>query len=100
MQKILLICLVLVLIAFNMQLHTGRGGYVDDAKTRGKIIEQTQINKQLEERNQAMMMKIAGLKGSSAALEARARNELNVIKPGEILVSLPIESAAKIVSKK
>ena len=84
-----------------MQLHNGRGGYVDDAKVKGKIAKQNQINSQLEDRNETMMIRIAGLKGSSAALEARARMELNVVKPGEILVRLPENaSAAKISQNK
>lgn len=90
MQKILFLCLILVLVAFNMQLHNGRGGYIDDAKVREKIAKQNQINKELENRNQMMIMKILMLKGSSDALEARSRNELNVVKPGEVLVRLPL----------
>ena len=36
-----------------------------------------------------MEIKIAGLKGSRDSMEARARNELNLVKPGEVLILLP-----------
>ena len=36
-----------------------------------------------------MEIKIAGLKGSKDSIEARARNELNLVKPGEVLILLP-----------
>jgi cell division protein FtsB len=90
MQKILLICLLLLLVVFNHQLHNGRGGRGDDLKIQTEINEQTKTNHQLADRNQMMVIKIEGLKGSSDALEARARHELNLVKPGEVLVTLPI----------
>ena len=72
-----------------MQLYYGRGGHIDDDKVRLEIIKQKQINAKLKERNSAMEIKVAGLKGSTDSVEARSRKELNLIKPGEILVLLP-----------
>lgn len=90
MQKILLLCLLLVLLAFNVQLQTGRGGKAEDKSVRDKIKAQTLKNKDDADRNQMMLIKIDGLKGSTDAMEARARYELNLVKPGEVLVKLPI----------
>ena len=53
------------------------------------IAKQKQLNADLRERNSMMEMKIAGLKGSTDSIEARARNELNLIKQGEVLILLP-----------
>ncbi len=61
-------------------------------KTQNSYImrqKQKQVNVQLKERNAMLEMKIAGLKGSADSLEARSRNELNLVKPGEVLVLLP-----------
>lgn len=89
MQKILLLCLLLVLLVFNVQLHSGHGGKAEDDLVRDKIKAQTIKNKEDATRNQMMLIKIDGLKGSTDAMEARARYELNLVKPGEILVKLP-----------
>lgn len=89
MQKILLLCLLLVLLIFNVQLHKGRGGQAENDAVHDKIKTQSLKNKEYATRNQMMLIKIDGLKGSTDAMEARARYELNLVKPGEILVKLP-----------
>lgn len=95
MQKILLFCLLLVLLAFNVQLHTGRGGKSEDDVVRDKIKAQILKNKDDADRNQMMLIKIDGLKGATDAMEARARYELNLVKPGEVLVKLPVGNTEK-----
>lgn len=100
MQKILLICLLLVLVVFNLQLHHGHGGMEEDGGVRYKIKQQALMNKDLAMRNQMVLIKIEGLKGSTDAVEARARYELNFVKPGEILVKLPMNELSQVkVSK-
>lgn len=99
MQKILLICLLLVLFVFNLQLHRGNGGESADAAIRNKIQQQIITNKELADRNQMMVIKIEGLKGSTDAVEARARHELNLVKPGEVLVKLPMDNPSKVVKQ-
>ena len=89
MQKILLFLFLCVIGVFQFQLRYGRGGYVNDGVNVKEIDKQTLINKELIDRNNKMQLKISGLKGSSDALEARARSELNLIKQGEVLVLLP-----------
>lgn len=89
MQKILLVCLLLILFVFNLQLHNGHDGMSEDKEVQNQIQQQNRINKELADRNQMVVIKIEGLKGSTDAMEARARYELNLVKPGEILVKLP-----------
>ncbi|MBP9742666.1 MAG: septum formation initiator family protein [Burkholderiales bacterium] len=89
MQKILLLALGAIIVLFQVQLREGHGGIIDGNKIKLQINKQKQINGELRERNSLLEMKIAGLKGSTDSLEARSRNELNLIKPGEILVLLP-----------
>ncbi len=88
MQKILLFCLATVFIFFQYQFYRGHGGNIDNQKVKSKIAYQLQLNKQWEERNTAMMLQVENLNGSLDALEERARYELNLIKPNEILVVL------------
>ena len=92
MQKILFISLIAVFIVFYTQLQIGSGGYMDDKAVIAKIKAQQAINQDLIKRNLDVGIKITGLKGSTEALETRARYELNLIKPGEVLVVLPNES--------
>jgi len=89
MQKILFLCLVGLLVLFNFQLQYGHGGYKDDNKVKQQILTTFKINADLKDRNNMMILKISGLKGSDDSLEARSRNELNLIKANEILVLLP-----------
>ena len=62
---------------------------MNDGVNVKEINKQAAINQELITRNNKMQLKISGLKGSSDALEARARSELNLIKRGEVLVLLP-----------
>jgi len=89
MQKILLFFFLCFVGIFQFQLRYGRGGYVNDGVNVKEINKQAAINQELITRNNKMQLKISGLKGSSDALEARARSELNLIKRGEVLVLLP-----------
>ena len=100
MQKILFLCLIGVIVLFQTQLMHGHGGYVDDERVKRQIAKQKQLNADLRERNSMMEMKIAGLKGSEDSIEARARNELNLIKQGEVLVLLPGSDLAENKPKK
>jgi len=74
---------------FNYQSKYGRGGHTDDLQIIQQINKQAMLNHDLSERNNRMVMQIAGLKGSSDSIEQRSREELNMIKNGETLVMLP-----------
>lgn len=89
MQKTIFIYLALMLALFSYQLKYGYGGYADDQRVQSQITNQFNLNESLANRNSMLEMKIEGLKGSADSLEARARYELNLVKPGETLVVLP-----------
>jgi cell division protein FtsB len=103
MQKFLFIFLCIVVTWITYQAKFGRGGKSDDLQITAQINKQTRLNYNLSERNNLMVMKIAGLKGSSDSIEQRSREELNMIKSGELLVMLPGNDLAvenKVVDKK
>jgi cell division protein FtsB len=89
MQKLLFLFLIFTLIWFQMQMRVGRGGVAEDKQMMEQINLQAKINHGLAERNNQMIMQVAGLKGSADSIEARSRTELNMIKDGETLVILP-----------
>lgn len=94
MQKIIFICLATLIGVFVYQYKFGIGGALDNKRITQQINTQQATNKELEERNQFITMKIIGLKGSVDFLEARSRQELNLVKPNETLVLLPGHSVA------
>ncbi|HLX53803.1 MAG TPA: septum formation initiator family protein [Aquella sp.] len=89
MQKFLFIFLCVMIAWFIYQSKYGRGGNADDLQIIKQINKQTVLNRDLSERNNRMVMQIAGLKGSADSIEQRSREELNMIKNGETLVMLP-----------
>lgn len=89
MQKLLFLFLVAVIFAFQLERLYGSGGAIDDGRIKNEIIRQTEINQDLINRNNEMIIKTSGLKGSPDAIEARARLELNMVKHGETLILLP-----------
>jgi len=100
MQKIIFVSLMLLIALFVTDLKYGNGGISEDQKTLQQIRQQSVVNESLITRNSMMELKISGLKGSLDALEARARYELNLIKPGETLVVLPGNYNIKVPNKK
>lgn len=103
MQKFLFIFLCIMIAWFNYQSKFSRGGHTDDLQIMQQINKQATLNHDLSERNNRMVMQIAGLKGSSDSIEQRSRSELNMIKSGETLVMLPGNDLVideKVVEKK
>lgn len=89
MQKILFLFLIAIIFIFQLERIYGGGGDIDDGRVRNDIIKQNKLNQDLINLNNQLIIKTSGLKGSSDAIEARARLELNMVKGGETLVLLP-----------
>lgn len=87
MQKIIFLCLVALLALFQYQLKMNQG--VETKVIQEQILEQKVINHKLEVRNQAITNQVMGLKGSNQTLEAKARMDLNLIAPNEMLLLFP-----------
>ncbi|HEY2624550.1 cell division protein FtsB [Dyella sp. Tek66A03] len=76
--------LLLVLIALQMKLWSGSNGGVHEVETlRAAVKKQGEDNDKLTQRNQALGADVNDLKTGEQAVEARARAELGLIKPGE-----------------
>ncbi len=89
MHKLLFLALIALIYMFQIQLRYGHGGLEDNKRMELMIAQQEENNLNLYKRNEMLRLKIAALKGSSDSIEARARYELNMIKPGETLILLP-----------
>ncbi|WP_114238502.1 cell division protein FtsB [Dyella sp. C9] len=75
--------LVLLLIALQMKLWGGNGGVHEVQALRAAVQKQGEDNDKLTQRNQALGADVDDLKHGEQAVEARARAELGLIKPGE-----------------
>lgn len=93
MQKILFLVLVVVIIVFQYELWYGRGGIYDSKSLEKLISHQQQANQQLQQRNDLVVSHLQELKGSKELLEARARKELNLIRPNELLLIIPNDNS-------
>lgn len=75
--------LIALLIALQLKLWSGSGGMREVESLRASVAQQTKDNERLRQRNQALEADVADLKSGEQAVEARARAELGLIKPGE-----------------
>lgn len=75
--------LILVFIGLQLKLWSGSGGVHEVDTLRVAVKKQSDENAKLLRRNQALAADVLDLKQGEQAVEARARNELGLIKPGE-----------------
>ena len=97
MLKWLALVLIALLIALQVKLWTGDGGMRDLRAIRERVAEQQAANVKLKQRNDALQADVDDLKHGQDAVEARARSQLGLIKPGEVfyqVVTVPAGAAS------
>jgi cell division protein FtsB len=75
--------LLLLLIGLQFKLWSDHGGMSEVTGLRAAVKKQSDENDKLTQRNQALAADVNDLKHGEEAVEARARAELGLIKPGE-----------------
>ncbi len=91
--------LIALVVAIQWPLWFGKGGWIKVRQLDGALKEQYSVNSKLGARNQALSGEVADLKTGLVAIEERARNELDLIQPDEIFVSIIGNPTAKAVGK-
>ena len=86
--------LLLMLIGLQIELWSSHGGMSEVAGLRAAVKKQQDENDKLIQRNQALAADVDDLKHGEQAVEARARGELGLIKPGETFYQVVPKSAA------
>jgi cell division protein FtsB len=86
--------LLALVVAIQWPLWFGKGGWMKVHQLDGSLKEQQVVNGKLGARNQALAGEVADLKTGLAAIEERARNELDLIQGDEIFVSIVGKTAA------
>ena len=83
MLRLAALILLILLIALQVHLWTGRGGMRDVWRLQQRIEEQKAENAKLKARNDTLSAEVEDLKHGEEAIEERARSELGLIRPGE-----------------
>lgn len=95
MLRWIAVILIVLLVALQVKLWIGEGGMRDLHALRARVATQQAENTRLKQRNQALSAEVQDLKHGQQAVEARARSELGLIKPGETFYQVaPASSAA------
>lgn len=76
--------LIALLIALQVKLWVGDGGMRDLRTIRARVSAQQAENARLKQRNEKLGADVEDLKHGQDAVEARARSQLGLVKPGEV----------------
>jgi cell division protein FtsB len=83
-MKFFIIILTILFLGLQYKLWFEKDGFWRVQRLNQQISKQAQENLQLSQRNETLVAEIKDLKIGKAALEAHARNDLNMVKPGEL----------------
>ncbi len=75
--------LLLLLLGLQYRLWVGEGSFAHIARLRQQIVEQAQENTRLKSQNDRLVAEVDALRKDNQAIEAKAREELGLIKEGE-----------------
>ncbi len=90
-MRILIGGLVALLLLFQIQLWTGKGGLPAVWQLQDAASEQRAENARLEQRNRALEADVDDLKDGLGAIEERARDELGMIRDDEVFYQVSDE---------
>lgn len=88
-MRLLILLLVFLLIGLQYRLWVGENGLSDVVRLEREIVEQQKVNRQLSARNDVLKGEVAALKAGLDGVEARAREDLGMIKQGETFFMVP-----------
>ncbi|MGL6069951.1 cell division protein FtsB [Craterilacuibacter sp.] len=94
-MRALTLTLVTLIIALQWPLWLGKGSWLRVWQLDQQVQEQKVANLKLATRNTALDAEVRDLKQGTAAIEERARNELGMIRPGEVFFQLLDHAANK-----
>jgi cell division protein FtsB len=80
--------LLALLALVHAELWFGKGGVPRMMELQGKLDEQLSANQSAQARNAQLVAEVSDLKEGLEMVEERARYELGMVKPDEILVQL------------
>lgn len=90
-RELFLILLFVVSVPFMYLLLFGQGGFIQLGGYRTQLLELQKANQRLLEENQRILDKIQRLKADPREIERIAREDYNMARPGDIIITLPEE---------
>lgn len=87
-MKIILSALIVLLLLLQYEFWFSDGGMKTVWAMQENIAQQDKVNAQLDQRNQVLITEIKELQSGNAAIEARARNDLGMIKKNEVFYEI------------
>jgi cell division protein FtsB len=82
-MRSLVVILLLVLLALQVKMWFGEGGYSDVKRLAVRVEEQARENEALAQRNRELQADVEDLRQGLHAVEERARSELGMVKENE-----------------
>ena len=82
-HKVLIGILVLLFVLLQYAIWAGKNSVLDVFALNATLNELTEQNKKLRKRNDRLHAEVIDIKSRLGAIEAHARSELGLIKPGE-----------------
>jgi cell division protein FtsB len=87
-MRALLAILIVLLVALQLKMWFGEGGYRDVQRLAQRVEEQARENEMLAQRNRELQAEVEDLRQGLEAVEERARSELGLIKEGEEFIQV------------
>ncbi|PIZ04131.1 MAG: cell division protein FtsB [Gammaproteobacteria bacterium CG_4_10_14_0_8_um_filter_38_16] len=76
--------LLLLLVLLQYEFWFSDGGMKTVWQMKKNIAQQQKVNAKLDQQNQLLIAQVNDLQNGDAAIEARARNDLGMVKKGEV----------------
>jgi cell division protein FtsB len=86
--RVVTIALLVLIALVHAELWFGKGGVPRVMELEGKLAEQVAANEAARERNTQLDAEVRDLKEGLEMVEEKARFELGMVKPDEILVQV------------
>ncbi len=87
-SRVVTVVLILLLLVLQYQLWVGRGSLPEVAKFKDKLETRMQDNAKAAQANARLSAEVNDLKEGTEMVEERARQELGMVKPNEVLVQI------------
>ena len=87
-KRLLPVVLIALLLIMQVQLWFGRGSLTHVSELREELEQQKQSNEDARRKIDQLTAEVNDLKEGLNMVEERARSELGMVKPNEILVQL------------
>jgi cell division protein FtsB len=87
-MRLVTFALLALFALVHVELWSGKGGLPRMLELQAKLKEQNAANNAARERNKQLLAEVRDLNEGLEMIEERARYELGMIKPNEILVQI------------